>query len=220
MRLLHPTYFPSILSYALMSTADKIIFEVHDFYEKQTYRNRLYIQSANAKQMLTVQVKHTHSNVKQIYKDVLISHDFDWQKLHWRSLETAYRTSPYFEFYEDDLRPLFDKKYTYLVDLNIDSIQIINDLLDINIPYQFTDKYLADYGSEIEDLRYLKNAKKEPGIVADMPTYTQMFQDRHPFMPNLSILDLLFMEGPNSHSYLEKIALKWGDQTVSHERTI
>ncbi len=220
MRLLHPTYFPSILTYALMQSADKILFEVNDFYEKQTYRNRLYIQSANAKQMLSVQVKHTHSDGKQLYKDVLISHDFDWQKLHWRSLETAYRTSPYFEFYEDDLRPVFEKKYTYLVDLNIDSIQTVNQLLDLSKDFELTKTYQPDYGDKVEDLRFLKNAKKEPSIMEKMPFYTQMFQDRHPFMPNLSILDLLFMEGPNTVNYLEKIARLWADQSAVHGSSI
>jgi len=208
MRLLHPTYFPSILSYALITAGDKILFEVADFYEKQTYRNRMYIQSANAKQMLSVQAKHTHTDGKQLFKDVLVSNDFDWQKLHWRSLETAYRTSPYFEFYEDDLWPVFEKKYKYLVDLNLDTIQILNDLLEIDLSFDLTETFQKDY-EQTEDLRFLKNAKKQPEIVQKMPVYTQMFNDRHPFMPNLSVLDLLFMEGPNARTYLEQVNEMW-----------
>jgi hypothetical protein len=195
-----------------MTSGDKVLFEVSDFYEKQTYRNRLYIQSANAKQMLSVQVKHTHTDGKQLYKDVLVSNDFDWQKLHWRSLETAYRTSPYFEFYEDDLLPVFEKKYKYLVDLNLDTIQIINDLLEIDLSFELTETFQKDY-EPTEDLRYLKNAKKELDIVQKMPVYTQMFNDRHPFMPNLSILDLLFMEGPNATTYLEQVNEMWSKKT-------
>ena len=206
--LIHPTYFPCILSYSLMTSGNQILFEISDYYEKQTYRNRMYIQSANARQMLSVQVKHTHTDGKQLYKDVQISNDFDWQKLHWRSLETAYRTSPYFEFYEDDLIPLFKKKYKYLIDLNLEIIQIINDLLELKIPYKFTESYQKIYDNTT-DLRFLKNAKKEPEIVKEFPPYTQMFLDRHDFMPNLSILDLLFMEGPNTVSYLEQIRTLW-----------
>ena len=213
MKLIHPTYFPSILTYALMTSGDPILFEVSDFYEKQTYRNRMYIQSANAKQMLSVQVKHTHSDGKQLYKDVQVSNDFDWQKLHWRSLETAYRISPYFEFYEDDLMPLFEKKYKFLVDLNLESFQTINDLLELEIPYELTDRYRKHYDNT-SDLRFLKNAKKEPEIVQKMPQYTQMFLDRHDFMPNLSILDLLFMEGPNAVSYLAQIRDLWQTETA------
>jgi len=214
MQLIHPTYFPSILSYALLTSGDKVLFEISDFYEKQTYRNRMYIQSANAKQMLSVQVKHTHTDGKQLYKDVQVSNDFDWQKLHWRSLETAYRTSPYFEFYEDDLQPLFDKKFKYLVDLNLESIQTINDLLELEMPFELTDRYQKDYDNA-DDLRFLKNAKKEPVIIQKFPQYTQMFLDRHSFMPNLSILDLLFMEGPNTHSYLEQIRSLWQTETAN-----
>ncbi len=215
MKLIHPTYFPSILSYALMTTGDKILFEVSDYYEKQTYRNRMYIQSANAKQMLSVQVKHTHTDGKQLYKNVLVSNDFDWQKLHWRSLETAYRTSPYFEFYEDDLFPLFEKKYKFLVDLNLESILLINDLLDLEMSYEFTENYQKNYDN-ITDLRFLKNAKKQPAIVNEFSPYTQMFLDRHDFMPNLTILDLLFMEGPNAVNYLEQIRSMWQSTRQKH----
>ena len=207
-QLIHPAYFPSILSFSLMTSGNKVLFEVSDFYEKQTYRNRMYIQSANAKQMLSVQVKHIHSDGKQLYKDVQISNDFDWQKLHWRSLETAYRTSPYFEFYEDDLKILFEKKYKFLVDLNLESIKVVNDLLELEMPYELTKNYQKHY-ENTTDLRFLKNAKKELIIVNKFPQYTQMFLDRHEFMPNLSILDLLFMEGPNALSYLDQIRALW-----------
>ena len=213
-QLIHPAYFPGILSYSLMTSGSPVLFEVSDFYEKQTYRNRMYIQSANGKQMLSVQVKHTHSNGKQLYRDVKVSNDFDWQKLHWRSLETAYRTSPYFEFYEDDLIPLFERKYKYLIDLNLESIQTINNLLELEVSFELTDNYKQQYDNTT-DLRFLKNAKKEPVIVKKFPQYTQMFLDRHEFMYNLSILDLLFMEGPNAISYLETIRTLW--HTENHQ---
>jgi len=216
MRLIHPVYFPGILSYALMVTADKVLFEVSDFYEKQTYRNRMYIQSPNAKQMLSVQVKHTHADGKQLYKDVRVSNDFDWQKLHWRSLETAYRTSPYFEFYEDDLVPLFHQKFKYLIDLNMEIMAVLNRLLEVEMPFEMTTQYQETY-TGTEDLRFLKNAKKQPEIVKDFPVYTQLFQDRHPFMPNLSVLDLLFMEGPNALTYLEQISELWKLSMIKNE---
>lgn len=202
--IIHPVYFPSILNFALMINSGKLLFEVSDFYEKQTYRSRMYIQSANGKQLLSVQVLHTHTDGKQLYKDVKISHDFDWQKNHWRSLETAYRTSPYFEFYEDDLYPLFHHKEKYLVDLNLKIFDKLTDMLDIEKKYQLTESFQPDY-KDYSDFRYLKNAKKTLPVVANIPKYTQMFSDRLGFMPNLSILDLIFMEGPNSLTYLENI---------------
>ncbi len=201
--IIHPTYFPSIYSYSKMIFSDELIFEVMDFYEKQTYRNRTYIQSANGRQMLSVQVKHTHSDGKQLYKEVEISHDFDWQKNHWRSIETAYRTSPYFEFYEDDLYPLFHHKEKYLVDLNLKIFEKLNEILEVNKSFVLTSEYIKNV--DYQDFRNLKNAKKS--IIQDdnFPKYTQMFLDRFDFMSNLSILDLLFMEGTNAITYLEKI---------------
>jgi len=204
MILIHPTYFPTIATYAIMTSGDKIKFEVSDFYEKQTFRNRTYIQSANAKQMLSVQVKHTHADGKQFYKDVLISNDFDWQKLHWRSLETAYRTSPYFEFYEDDLQVIFEKKYKYLIDLNCHTIEILNNLLELDMNSEKTTTFHKNY-DDVADFRYLKNAKTKYDFIDKFPKYTQMFLDRHDFMPNLSVLDLLFMEGPNTVTYLNQL---------------
>jgi len=202
--IIHPTYFPTILSYALMTSADKVLFEVMDYYDKQTYRSRMYIHTANGKQLLSVQVKHTHTDGKQLYKDVKISNDFDWQKQHWRSLETAYRTSPYFEFYEDDLYPLFHRKFDFLVDLNIATIEKMNELLELDFLYDLTNVFKEEYPGE-QDYRYLKNAKKPPEIIQNFPKYTQMFDDRNGFIPNLSVLDLLFMEGPNATMYLEKV---------------
>jgi len=204
--IIHPTYFPSIVNYAAMIQAKQVLFETMDFFEKQTYRNRMYIHSANGKQKLSVQVKHTHTDGKQIYKDVLVSNDYDWQKLHWRSLETAYRTSPYFEFYEDDLYPIFHKKFKFLIDLNIKTIETLNNLLEVDFQYNKTGEFMSEY-KEMADFRHLKNAKKKLQIEDELPIYTQMFNDRFDFMPNLSVLDLLFMEGPNAISYLEEIKL-------------
>jgi hypothetical protein len=151
-----------------MLKQDNLQFEVMDFYEKQTFRNRMYIHSANGKQMLSVQVQHTHKNEKQIYKDVLLSSDFDWQKLHWRSLETAYRTSPYFEFYEDDIYPLFHQKYKYLVDFNIKTIEVLNQMLDESFAYKKTDKFVMNYEGE-KDYRFLVNAKKHWQLKQNCP---------------------------------------------------
>ena len=204
--IIHPTYFPSIVSYATMLKQEQLTFEVMDFFEKQTYRSRMYIHSANGKQMLSVQVKHTKTDGRQVYRDVQISNDFNWQKLHWRSLETAYRTSPYFEFYEDDLYPLFHQKEKYLVDFNIKTIETLNEMLDVSFNYDKTDKFVMNYEGE-QDNRFLVNAKKKLPIEADLPKYTQMFDDRNGFMPNLSVSDLLFMEGPNALTYLENIKL-------------
>ncbi len=202
--ILHPAYFPNIIQFSHLVYADEVLLEINDFYEKQTYRSRMKIQSPNGNQLLSVPIKHTKSDGKQYYKEVKISYDFDWQKLHWRSLETAYRTSPYFEFYEDDLLPLFRQKTEKLVDLNLRIIQRLFEILEVERTFILSTEYINHY-VDYKDLRFLKNAKTPLEIEGKLPHYTQIFSDRFDFMPNLSIADLLFMEGPNALAYLEEV---------------
>jgi len=202
--LIHPSYFPNILQFSQLVFSDEILFEINDFYEKQTYRSRMYIQSPNGKQALSIPVKHTKTDGKQYFKDVIISSDFNWKKLHWRSLETAYRTSPYFEFYEDDISEVFNTKKDKLYEFNLEIIKKLFEILEVEKKFLFTTDYQKNY-TDFKDLRHLKNAKKNIDIEEKYPVYTQIFSDRFEFMPNLSILDLLFMEGPNAITYLEEI---------------
>ncbi|HRN44994.1 MAG TPA: WbqC family protein, partial [Flavobacterium sp.] len=113
--ILHPSYFPSISHFAAMAQSETITFEVEDNFQKQTNRNRAYIYSPNGIQMLNIPIKHSKES-RQKTKDIKIETDFDWQKQHFKSLEAAYRSSPFFEFFEDDLRPIFEKKQAFLLD--------------------------------------------------------------------------------------------------------
>ena len=99
--LIHPTYFPSVSHFVAMLQADAVVFETDDNFQKQTNRNRMYIYSANGLQLLNIPVKHS-KNIHQKYRDVKIENDFNWQKQHFKSLEAAYRTSPFFEYFEDE----------------------------------------------------------------------------------------------------------------------
>ena len=126
--LLHPTYFPSISHFAAMAKADTITFETEDNFQKQTNRNRMYIYSPNGIQLLNIPVKHT-KEVHQKFKDVKIENAFNWQKQHFKSLEAAYRTSPFFEYFEDDIRPVFEKQHTFMMDLNFQIMEIVTDCL-------------------------------------------------------------------------------------------
>ena len=202
--LIHPTYFPSISHFAAMLQADSITFEVDDNFQKQTNRNRMYIYSANGIQLLNIPVKHT-KDVHQKYKDVRLETAFDWQKQHFKSLEAAYRTSPYFEYFEDDIRPVFEKPHTFLMDLNFQIHEIISDCLGISLPYTKTEEYFKETSQT--DLRYLANGKKDENV---FDSYTQVFDDKHGFLNNLSILDLLFNEGRHAVTYLkeQKIIVK------------
>ena len=198
--LLHPTYFPSISHFVAMAQTEKIVFEMEDNFQKQTNRNRTYIYSPNGIQLLNIPVKHS-KQVHQKTKDIKIETDFDWQKQHFKSLEAAYRSSPFFEFFEDDIRPFFDKKHTYLMDLNFEALEVVSKCLRMKLVYESTTEYFQDINpNEILDLRVLANGKKDH---SQFEHYTQVFDDKHGFINNLSVLDLLFNEGKYAMDYLK-----------------
>ncbi|WP_340073913.1 WbqC family protein [Leptobacterium sp. I13] len=198
--LLHPTYFPSIAHFVSIVNNERVVFEVADNYQKQTYRNRAYIYGANGKQLLTVPIKHIGNNGRQKYKDVKVEYSFPWQKQHWKTLQTAYRTSPFFEFYEDDLAFLFENKETFLIDLNFKTIEIVSDCFQLKLNYEKTTSYKPEV-TDIKDYRDLVRAKNE--VHYPFECYTQVFGEKHGFLSNLSILDLLFNEGTNTINYLK-----------------
>ena len=198
MSLFIPTYFSPISQYSEIVKADKIIFEIDDNFQKQSYRNRCYIYNSNGKQLLSVPVKHLTKDSRKKTRDTLVENDFPWQDQHFKSLQIAYRTSPFFEFFEDDLAPVFEKKYTYLQDLNIDTFLFLTDALQIETTFSKTQEYKFEPNGK--DFRLLAEIKQQPEKLVEK--YIQMFDDKHGFIPNLSILDLLFMEGPNAISYL------------------
>ncbi len=199
MALFLPTYFSPISQYSAISNTDEVLFEVEDNFQKQTYRTRCYIYGPNGKQLLNIPVKHLPSTSKKKTKDTLVDNTTPWQSQHLKSLQIAYRNSPFFEFYEDDLLHIFSKKYAYLLDLNIDTYLFITDALQSSQNHRKTDAYVVETEN---DYRYLANAKQELDMGFD--SYIQMFDDKHGFLKNLSVLDLLFMEGPNAISFLEK----------------
>lgn len=199
--LVHPTYFPSIAHYVAFAKSTDLIVEMEDNFQKQTYRNRTYVYGANGKLMFNIPVRHDKEIKHQKYKEIQIANETPWQRLHWKSLESAYRTSPYFEYYEYELKPLFEKEYVSLMDLNLDTMQVISDCLQLEVEITKTEEYLPIV-TDIQDYRKLAIVKKEPDYGFD--TYTQVFEAKHGFIPNLSILDLLFNEGTNALSYLEK----------------
>jgi hypothetical protein len=197
--LIHPTYFPNIAHFVAMVQADDVVFEVEDNFLKQTFRNRTYIYAANGKLALQIPVIHTQKN-RQKYKDVKIYNEEKWQNLHWKSLLSAYKASPFFEYYEDDLRPLFHLKTDYILDHNFKCFETICECLQLNFNTSETKSYQTIV-EDTEDYRYLVHARKD--ILKPFESYNQVFQDKHGFISNLSILDLLFNEGPNALNYLE-----------------
>ncbi len=200
--LIHPTYFPSISHFVAMAKADSITFETEDNFQKQTNRNRMYIYSPNGIQLLNIPVKHSKV-AHQKFKDVRIENAFDWQKNHFKSLEAAYRTSPFFEYFEDDIRPIFEKKHDFMMDLNFQTMEIVMDCLGIPFNYDKTTEYFHEVADKT-DFRHLANGKKD---ASQFEPYTQVFEEKHGFLNNLSILDLLFNEGRYAVDYLKNQAL-------------
>ncbi len=206
--LIHPTYFPSIGTFAVI-VQKEIIWEVEDNYQKQTYRNRTYICNDRGKHLLNIPIRHVGGEQgRQKYKDVKVDNRYTWQRTHWRTLQTAYRTSPFFEYYEDDIAPLFESKPNFLLDFNLKTIATICDCLQIETPQLKTESFVLEY-ENYKDLRFLVNAKNE--TKPNQQPYTQVFGDRHGFVQNVSILDLLFNEGTNALTYLKHQDLQFID---------
>lgn len=198
--LLHPSYFPSISHFVAMMQADEIVFETEDNFQKQTNRNRTYIYSPNGIQLLNIPIKHSKTS-HQKTKDIQIENDFDWQKQHFKSLEAAYRSSPFFEYFEDDFVPFFEKKHTFLMDLNFEALEIISKCMRTKFNFTTTEEYFHEVDSNsFKDYRFLVNGKKDPSV---FESYPQVFDDKFGFINNLSILDLLFNEGKFTIDYLK-----------------
>nr|WP_321226443.1 WbqC family protein [uncultured Psychroserpens sp.] len=201
--LLHPTYFPNVAHFVAMLNADNIVFEACDNYQKQTYRNRTSIYGANGKLDLNIPVVYSQKN-RQLYKDIKIFNSENWQSQHLKSLESAYRTSPFFEFYIDDLMPLFTSEEENLMNFNFKCLELIFECLQLPFNYTVTKTFELE-PKLVMDARLLANSRKE--IPQKFKPYAQVFDDKHGFLDNISILDLLFNEGPNTELYLKSQTL-------------
>lgn len=201
--LLSSTYFGPIQWYQKLHRMPCII-EQHDHFVKQTYRNRCVIATANGTQTLTVPIER-YDGTKCPMRDIRISDHGNWRHLHWNALVSAYGETPFFEFYADDLRPFFEKRHTFLFDLNLDIMHTMCQLLDVRPQVTLSDQYIV-LPSEDDAVVDFREAirPKHPLPDADFnPTpYYQVRAQRHGFLPNLSILDLLFNEGPEGIFYL------------------
>ena len=199
MCLIHPTYFPNIAHFVAIVNTNLLCFESYDNYQKQTYRNRTEIYGANGKLALTVPVSYTQKQ-RQLYKDVRIYNEDKWQLQHLKSIQSAYRMSPFYEFYEDDLMPLFETDTNFILDFNLKCFEILCECLQRDSNYQLSSSY--EKATDLEhDYRALVNPKNK--LVFNFENYTQVFTQKHGYISNLSILDLLFNEGPNAINYLE-----------------
>lgn len=203
--LIYPTYFPSVSQFAVIVQSEKVILETEDNFQKQTNRNRMYIYSPNGIQMLNIPVKHSKT-AHQKTKDVRLETEFNWQKQHFKSLEAAYRTSPFFEYFEDALMPVFERKIDFLLDLNLLTMEIVASCLRHKFEYTKTTEYFHETDGGIADLRPLANGKKDKN---QFEPYSQVFGEKFGFINNLSVLDLLFNEGKFALDYLKKQQIQY-----------
>ena len=203
--LLQTTYFGPIQWYQKLYRYDHCLIEQHDTYQKQTYRNRCIIATANGLQALTVPVEHETLNIKHEtlkVKDLRISDHNNWRRIHWNALQSAYSESPFFDYYADDIHPFFEKKYEFLIDFNEAIRQKVCELLDIHPNVSYTSDFRLQT-SDITDFREVIHAKHpQPDKDFAPQRYWQVFEGKHGFQANLSILDLLFNMGPESIFYL------------------
>ncbi|WP_299685636.1 WbqC family protein [uncultured Dokdonia sp.] len=204
--LIHPGYCLPIVHYACIAQADTVIFEALDNYQKQSYRSRTKIATASGMLQLTIPIKHNRgAKSHQLTFEVKLENKFHWQRDHWRSLKVAYQTSPFFEYYEDTFEPLFTTVYDTLIAFNLACHECIMECLQLEKEGIYTEEYFRNPSPPITNLRHLITSKKEPDYM--LPEYHQLFHDKHGYLPNLSILDLLFNEGPNALTYLENVDL-------------
>ena len=198
--IIHPTYFPNIFSFKTIINSTNILFEVNDHYVKQTLRNRTSIHAANGKLNLSVPVKFS-STKKEKYKDIRICYDSNWQKIHLKSIESAYKNSPFYDFFEDYFINFYNKKEKFLVDLNFSSIRLIFEILEKELNCNFTNEYLEKY-VDLTDYRTLLTNKNFNEKI-NFKNYTQVFQEKNGFIENLSSIDLIFNKGLDFEDFIK-----------------
>ncbi len=201
--LLSSTYFGPIQWYQKLNRSEVTLIEQYDSYMKQTYRNRCIIATTNGIQALTIPTERSDSQSvladnKTLMKDIRISDHGNWRHLHWNALTSAYGESPFFEYYADDIHPFFEKKWEYLYDFNMEITNKMCELIDLRPNVATTEEFIkspegfTDFRDVIRPKHPLQDNDFEP------KRYYQVYEQKHGFLPNLSILDLLFNMGPES----------------------
>ncbi len=206
MLLIELQYLAPIQYYAKLCSGQPMLIEQHEHYIKRSYRNRAHILGANGMMRLTIPLKKG-KNEGQAIREVQIEYVRKWQQQHWQSIRSAYGKSPFFEHYSEELRPFFEKKYKFLFDFNFELMENLMDLIGINPEISLTNNYTHKPCEDILDLRnsiHPKEKHHKPDSHYQSITYAQVFQDKFGFVPDLSVLDLLFCMGSETSLILEQ----------------
>ena len=204
--LLSTTYLGPIQYYSKLVSAEKAILERFEHYPKQTYRNRCVIYAANGPQTLTVPVSKG-CELKIYTKDVRIDDSMNWAKLHFKAIESAYRCSPFYQYYIDDFIPFYEKRYEFLYDFNLEILYKIFEIIGLQFKIDESEAYIKTLPIDYQDIRdtiHPKNKMYIPDHTFQPPVYRQVFEPKHGFIANLSIIDLLFNTGNETLTLLKK----------------
>ncbi|MBN2612956.1 MAG: WbqC family protein [Bacteroidales bacterium] len=200
--ILSTSYLPPIQYITKFLVFGKVLLEAREHFQKQSYRNRCVILAANGPLTLVIPVKKNKGG-KTLIKEIKIDYDKEWQRLHWRSIVSAYRNSPYFDFYEDLFYPFYTTKEVFLFDYNLKLLELLLKTLDIDTAPECSELFYT--GNDKVDYRQSVNPKKRLEKHDDLfhpAEYPQVFKEKYGFIPNLSIVDLLFNKGPESKDVL------------------
>ena len=195
--LLSTTYFGPVQWFQKLYRYEEVEIEQWESFQKQTYRNRCLIATTQGVQALTVPVERNYS---QLIKDVRISDHGNWRHLHWNALMSAYGESPFFEYYQDDIRPFFEKRWEFLFDFNEEIRMKMCELLDIQPKVDYTKEFTVNKIIDFREAINPKHPQEDPDFEAK--PYYQVYQQKHGFLANLSVLDLLFNMGPEGIFFL------------------
>lgn len=205
--LLSSAYLAPLQYYTKLINYQQVHIEYCESYLKQSYRNRTVILTANGSLHLTLPIVDG-PRAKGPIRDLKLSYDQLWQQTHWRGISSAYNNSPFFEYYADDLAPFFhEKKWKYLIDFNFEIQNTVLKAINLNLAMKYTVEYYqqGEVPETTDDFRYTihpKPQKQDPDRHFFPTPYTQVFHEKWGFVPNLSILDLLFSEGPETINHL------------------
>ncbi|MFO7868220.1 MAG: WbqC family protein [Bacteroidales bacterium] len=198
------SYLPPICFFAYALQSSRIYIEVYEHFVKQSYRNRASIATAQGKLDLIIPVIRVNGSKTNI-RDVRISYDESWQKQHWHAIESAYNTSPFFEYYKEYFYPFYSEHYRWLLDFNNNLLETVCSLLSVSVPILYTADFLHSYDERQNyDVRYSISPKKEQNF--NYNHYIQVFEEKNGFIPGLSILDLICNLGPESIQYIEHLS--------------